>query len=32
MKDILVAYVDGSFTLKNPTKYGCGIILIDYSA
>ena len=29
MKDILVAYVDGSFTLKNPTKYGCGIILIE---
>lgn len=29
MKDILVAYVDGSFTPKNPTKYGCGIILIE---
>lgn len=29
MKDILIAYVDGSFTVNNPTKYGCGVILIE---
>lgn len=28
MEDILIAYVDGSFTTNNPTKYGCGVLLI----
>ena len=29
MEDVLIAYVDGSFTPKNPTKYGCGVLLIE---
>ena len=29
MKDTLIAYVDGSYTVNNPTKYGCGLILIE---
>ena len=29
MNDMLIAYVDGSYTINNPTKYGCGLILIE---
>ena len=29
MKNTLIAYVDGSYTVNNPTKYGCGLILIE---
>lgn len=29
MKDTLVAFVDGSWMPSNPTKYGCGIVLIE---
>lgn len=29
MKDTLVAFVDGSFSINNPTKYGCGGIMIE---
>lgn len=29
MNDMLIAYVDGSYTTNNPTKYGCGLILIE---
>lgn len=29
MDNMLIAYVDGSYTTNNPTKYGCGLILIE---
>ena len=29
MKNTLVAFVDGSFSINNPDKYGCGLILIE---
>ncbi len=28
MENTLVAFVDGSYTVNNPSKYGCGLILI----
>ena len=28
MENTLVAFVDGSYTVNNPDKYGCGLILI----
>lgn len=29
MKNTLIAYVDGSYSINNPDKYGCGLILIE---
>ena len=29
MENTLVAFVDGSYTINNPNKYGCGGILIE---
>lgn len=29
MEEVLIAFIDGSYTTKNPNKYGCGGILIE---